>query len=186
MDEYYTIFDGDMSRKDVLKLMHTLIKKDPDFFDSYQFLIDDLFEDGKGEEAVSLLKATYQRAVERIVDNKGHWPKLMRWGFHENRHLMRIIDRYGFYCWKTGNTEEALTVFRHLLKVCPGDNLGARFNILAIHLGLSYTEWKDLFKIEDSPVEGLDGTKLYRWFQENAKQFPDDLLEHIEDEDVEN
>ncbi len=184
INEYSAIYDRDMSREETVTLMRKLIKKDPDFFDSYHTIIEALFEEDKIQEAITLLKEAYQRALTRIVDKKGRWPKRMEWGWRENRHLMRIIETYSIYCWQAGNTQEALTIFRNLLKVCPGDNLGARFNILAIHLGLSYSEWYTLFKVENSPVQGLDGIKLYKWFQQHAKKFSDDLHQYIEDDDL--
>ncbi len=178
MDEYYTIFDGKMTRGEATKLMRSLIKKDPDFYDSYQILVNILFMKGKNKEAKGLLKEAYQRAVKRIADSQGRWPKLMRWGFLENRHLMRIINRYGIYYWETGNTKEALFIFRKLLKACPDDNLGVRFDILAIHLGLCYAEWLILFSVKDDP-QGLDALKMDEWFYEHAKKFPEDFHEHI-------
>ena len=175
MDEYYTIFDGDMTRKDVLKLMHKLMKVDPDFYDTYHIVIGVLFEENKTEQAGKLLKDAYIRALTRIVDAQGQWPKLMRWGFLENRHLMRIIDRYALYCWDTGNTDEALPIYRKLLAVNPNDNQGARESILAIRMGMSFKGWEKKFALKDG--DGLDAMKLAKWFDTHAKKFPEEFEE---------
>ena len=183
MDEYYTIFDGETTREDVLKLMHKLIKRDPDFYDTYNILVDALFEEGKAKEAAALLKTAYERAVKRIADSQGRWPKLMRWGFMENRHIMRIIDRYALYCWETKNVDEALTIFRQLLKANTNDNQGVRYNILAIKMGLSSEEWEKPFEIKrDNKAMGLDAIKLEEWFESNAKKFPEEFQEPFADD----
>ena len=183
MEEYYDVLENGFSQEEVLKLMYQFIKRDPDFFDPYTLVVNILLEQGKTEEAAALLKTAYERALIRIVDVKGRWPKFLRWGFFENRHIMRIIDRYALFSWETGNTEEALTIFRQLLKANLKDNLGARYYILAIRMGLSCSEWDKPFESKhNGVVMGLDGIKTDKWFESNAKKFPEEFQEFLSED----
>jgi len=112
----------------------------------------------------------------------------MMWGWMENRHLMRAIERYAFLCWQKGDTEEALTIFRNFLRVNPNDNQGVRNYILAIRMGMDIDKWEKQF-LADNPVQdgALDAIKLHDWFKNNAKKFPDDfnwLLKKWKKEDL--
>jgi len=182
MDKYYEIIDSNVSQAKVMKAMRKFMELDPDFYDPFHIVVDRLFERGKKVEATAILKYAYERAIMRIVDARGQWPKVMRWGFLENRHLMRIIDRYAMFCWEAGKVDEALTIFRQLLKVNPTDNQGSRYNILAIRMALGYEEWEKPFESKhNGVVVGLNGIKLAEWFDKNSEKFPEDFL--VDDED---
>ncbi|PIZ81990.1 MAG: hypothetical protein COY02_00805, partial [Parcubacteria group bacterium CG_4_10_14_0_2_um_filter_41_6] len=90
--------------------------------------------------------------------------------------LMRAIDRYAYLLWEDGQTEDALEIFRHLLRANPGDNQGARHSILAILMGMG-ADWEDMFMITTGPAAGmgLDARQLGDWFDTNAKKFPDEF-----------
>jgi tetratricopeptide (TPR) repeat protein len=156
--------------------MRRLVEADPLFFDSYLVLADLLYEEGKEAEARDIISSAYQKALLLIVDNKGNWPKEMAWGWLENRHIMRTIERYAYQLWEEGKPEEALDVFRRLLKANPGDNQGVRHSILAIRLGLG-VDWEEQFVVKEGPMAGqaLEAMPLHRWFERNAKKFPEEF-----------
>jgi len=176
MSEYYDLMEARPKLPILKKKMQSLIKRDPDFFDSYSVLADILLQEGKIKESDNLVIQAYERAVRRIADKKGNWPKVMEWGFLENRHLMRIIQRYGYLLWEQGKEEEALAVFRKLLRANPGDNQGARHSILAIRLGAGM-DWDEPFLVKKGPMAGqaMDACKVSDWFDKNAKKFPDEF-----------
>ncbi len=182
MDEYYTIFDEHLTQKEVHDLMYKLIKKDPDFFDTYLVLVDMLFEDGKPEEAAQLLREAYERALLCILDEQGNWPKFIRWGFIGNRHILRTFERYAKYCWEQGKVNEALSLYRKILKVNLQDNTGARYAILALRLGLKSDEWEKPFEVPGNP-DALDASKMSRWFADYVPKFPEEFGEPEGDED---
>ena len=93
-DKFYYIMGKNLSESKMLTEMRKLIEIDEDFYDPYLAMADILFSQGKSEEAQALAKNAYERAVARIADSKGQWPKVMRWGFLENRHLMRALEYY--------------------------------------------------------------------------------------------
>ncbi len=176
MDEYYNLTERNIGERKMEQEMRRLIEVDPEFYDPYQIILDLLIAKGKEKEAESLLAEVYESAVKRIADDKGRWPKRMEWGFLENRHLMRLIERHAYFRWGKGDTDEAIDIFRRLLHCNPGDNQGARNAILAIRLGLGPDEWQIPFEIKERGcMPGLDAGKLNDWFEENAKRFPEEF-----------
>jgi tetratricopeptide (TPR) repeat protein len=176
MHEFYEITETVRSRRKLKAEMQRLIEEDPLFFDPYLVLADVLFEEGKKEAARKLISDAYHKTVRLIADKNGSWPKEMAWGWLENRHIMRAIERYAYQVWEEGSREEALDIFRRLLRANPRDNQGARHSILAIRLGLG-TDWEDQFLVKEGPMAGqaLETGPLHRWFEENAKQFPEEF-----------
>ena len=177
MDKFYEITDrDDLSDEQLIKEMLRLIELDKDFYDPYLELAEIYSYNGSEMEAAAVLLEAYERAIKRIVDSKGRWPKEMFWGFLENRHLMRTIEAYAILCWDIGQTDEALDIFRRLLRANPDDNQGARFSILAIKMGLSREDWQKPLEAEhDGEVVGIDGFKLHDWYEKNYKNFPEKL-----------
>lgn len=176
MHDFYDLMDSNASAKKMKKELNEMIEEDEDFYDTYIALADLYFYNGKDKEGEKLLKEAFERAVMRITNSKGNWPKLMEWGFLENRHLMRAIEHYGTLCWEDGKTDEALDIFRRLLRMNPGDNQGVRHNILAIKLGLGVEEWQKPFEAKHNrKIIGLDARKVSEWFEENAKKFPEEF-----------
>ncbi len=154
------------------KRLRNLIKKDSYYFDSYLTLADILIEENQLGEARKLIKEGFDNAIKRLTCNKGRWPRILEWGYMENRHIIRILDRWGMDLWDDGNTEEALDHFRNLFKSNPSDNIGVRFNILAIRMGLD-SKYERKFA---STIPGfLDARKVFQWFEQNSKKFPDEF-----------
>lgn len=170
---YYDLLDRNLSRRKLKEEMQGLIQEDPDFYDTYIIVADILEDEGKAEEARKLLYTAYERAVLRIVDKEGNFPKRIEWGWLDNRHLVRAIDRWARELWEDGKTEEALDIFREVLHSNLNDNIGARHDILAIRLGLGPNyEQKFVAKGMDGY---LDAFKLSEWFHEHSKEFPDEF-----------
>ncbi|MEK7161735.1 MAG: hypothetical protein AAB729_03535 [Patescibacteria group bacterium] len=176
MREFYDITEEVSNRKKLKTEMRRLIEEDPIFFDPYITLADLLLDEEKNEEAKHLIRDAYQKAMLLIVDKDGNWPKEMAWGWLENRHIMRAIEHYAYQIWEEGKIEEALDIFRRLLKTNPGDNQGTRHNILAIRLGLG-TDWQEPFMVKEGSMAGqaLEAGPLHKWFDENSKKFPEEF-----------
>ncbi len=173
MHDYYEMLERKMSAIKLLEKMRGFIKKDPDFYDSYLVAADILDSIGKKEESNNLLSLAYERAVTRIVDKEGNFPKRIEWGWLDNRHLVRAIERWALELWEQGKNEEALDIFRRLLKANPHDNIGARHNILAIRLGLG-ADYESEFETKDMPGY-LDALKVMNWFDKHVQKFPEEF-----------
>jgi len=94
MYRFYESVEKRVSESALLKRMQKLIEEDPDFYDSYITASEILYGQKKNDQADALMREGYERAVARISDAKGRWPKEILWGYLENRHLMRMIEEY--------------------------------------------------------------------------------------------
>lgn len=173
MTDYYDLMEKNLPDTKLKKELEILIKKDPDFYDPYSVLATVIIREGKYDKGMSLLKTAFERAIVRIVDKDGNFPKSLLWGWLGNRHIIRIIYTWAVELWKSNKLEEALDLFRRLLKSNPNDNIGARYSILAIRLNLTpgYDE-----QFESKRMPGyLDAVKISYWFEKNSKKFPDEF-----------
>jgi len=172
--EYYDVLDeyeaGTSTRKIKARLKE-LIEKDPDFLDPYISLYGMLLEENKTREAEEILDEAYRRALALITDEKGNWPDSLPWGWLENRHIIRTLVNKAVSLWDQEKTDEALEMFRKLLRTNPSDNAGVRFYILAIRLNMSLEEFEKKF---DKGGFYL-ATEIDGWFEENSKKFPDEF-----------
>ena len=175
MDEYYELLDSDLTETKLLKSMLQLIRKDPDFLDPYIVSADTLLRSNKIKSGLKLIEEAYNKALNLIVDENGKWPKRMVWGFLENRHIMRAIERYAYIAWEENNSELALEIFRKLLRVNIKDNQGARYAILALRMGLD-SDWDLKFMVKKGQMADLmEAKKIDDWFNENSKKFPEEF-----------
>ncbi len=162
--------EGRLTTKKAIKKLREIIRKDPDFLDPYLTICELLWEEGKEEEADRVLDEAYQRALRLITDEEGNWPDRLEWGWLENRHILRTLLNKGIERWDKGYTEEALSIFRNLLRTNPNDNLGVRDFILAIRKGMSYEEFERRFN-----KGGYYDSELVEWFEKHYKEFPDEF-----------
>ncbi|MEA3432235.1 MAG: tetratricopeptide repeat protein [candidate division WOR-3 bacterium] len=169
MHIYYDLcekYNGSNS-KSIKRQLKRLIEKDPNFLDSYSLLYKILQDEGNLPEAEKVLNNAYERALKLITDKKGNWPDVLEWGWLENRHIIRAILNKAISLWKNKKFDNALDLFRKLLKTNPGDNVGTRDYILAIRMNMSFEEFENRFN-----KGGYYDTELSDWFDENHKRFP--------------
>lgn len=173
--EYYEILDEMPARSIIKRRMKELIERDPNFYDPYVVVADILEDEGKIQEARLYRINAYELAMKRIADKYNNLPTEMHWGFLENRHIMRALQNYARFVWRFDhNTQEALKVFRYLLAVNPNDNQGARYEILALRLGLDWG-WEDKYTANIGGSIVVDPEPLEKWFNKNAKKFSEEF-----------
>ncbi|NOX35920.1 MAG: tetratricopeptide repeat protein [Calditrichaeota bacterium] len=152
------------------KELQKLIRKDPDFLDSYLLLAELHLEEDDLEARDRLIDQAYQRAVQLITDETGQWPEELRWGWWRNRHIIRALLTKGIQLWETGEDKAALELFRYLLRSNPNDNPGVRFYILGVRMGMSFQDFERRFNKGGYYDEDLD-----EWFAKNSARFPDEF-----------
>jgi len=172
MGDYYDLCEryNRKTAKTIKKQLKRLIEKDPDFLDSYLLLYQILQDEGDLSEAEKILDDAYERALKLITDKKGNWPDVLEWGWLENRHIIRTILNKAISLWKNGERDNALDLFRKLLKTNPADNVGARHYILAIRMNMSFEKFEKRFN-----KGGYYDMELMDWFDRNYKKFPDEF-----------
>jgi tetratricopeptide (TPR) repeat protein len=172
MDVYYALCDRYNGRnaKFIKKQLTELIEKDQNFLDSYVFLHEILRDEGKFAEAEKILDDAYQRAINLITDKNGNWPDILEWGWFDNRHIIRAILNKAISFWINGEVDIALDLFKKLLQTNPGDNIGARYFILAIKMDMSFYKYESCFD-----KGGFYDDKISDWFDENHRKFPNEF-----------
>lgn len=172
MDAYYDLCERYNGRnaKTIKKQLRGLIEKDADFLDSYLLLHEILQDEGKLEEAEAVLDQAFQRAIKLIADRKGQWPDELRWGWLENRHIIRTIVNKAISLWGEKKNDEALDLFRKILRTNPNDNPGVRYLILGILMGMSYSKFDKHFD-----RGGYWDSDIHQWFAQNHDKFPEEF-----------
>ncbi len=170
--KYYDALDrlDTASDRETIRAMKKLIKEDPDFLDPYLILHGIYQDNSKWEKADEILNEAYERAINTISGKKGNWPDVLLWGFMENRHIIRTIFNKGVSLWDNGKNDDALDIFRKLLKSNPNDNVGVRDFILAIRMDMSFEEYDERFN-----KGGYYDSESIKWFEENAPKFQDEF-----------
>lgn len=170
--KYYDLLETpDITTNDEMEqAMKKLIKKDPDFLDSYLILYEIYKKEEQFQKAQDILDKAFKRAINLIIDKKGNWPEELLWGFLGNRHIIRTLFIKAVSLWSNEDTEEALGIFRKLLKTNSNDNVGARNYLLAIRKGMTFTEYENRFN-----KGGYYDMESMKWFDNHAPEFPDEF-----------
>lgn len=168
MDEFQELIHGDYDNFKLKKELKQLIKKDPDFLNTYLKLFFILEEENNQVEANKILDEAYKRAVELITNEKGEWPEIMADDHIENQHIINIIYYKATNLWESGKVDKALFLLRQLIKMNPEDGIGARIIILAINMNMTTADYDKKFLVDDGYHTGM----ILNWFKENYHKFP--------------
>ncbi len=159
--------ESEDSRKSI-KILKDIIKKDPNYFDPYITLHDYYIEINETKKAFEILSKGYKNAINLIV-KKDRFPDELPWGFIENRHIIRVLFNFATLLWMAEHKDNALAILLQLLKSDTGDNIGARYSIIAILEGYESIEhFEEQFESENGM--GLDAMAMNEWFDKKAKK----------------
>lgn len=168
--EYFDLSDLELSSTKKIKALIKIIKTDAYFFDPYISLAETFEEQGLKVKSNSIINEGFKKCMDLILDKKGKWPDKLEWGWIENRHVIRIILNKGIKDWNIGKVDDALFLFKMLLKVNPNDNVGAREFVLAIKMNMTFDDYENKFN-----KGGYYGTESWEWFDKNYKKFPEEF-----------
>ena len=99
------------------------IEMDPTYADGYNHLANIAWRKGDWKQAEGLYGKALEFAEPEIKDA----PKGGFWGILETRPYMRALHGLGLTVWKQGRLEEAIGIFKQMLKLNPNDNQGVRY-----------------------------------------------------------
>jgi tetratricopeptide (TPR) repeat protein len=167
--QFYKIIEGKHGIEDIMPL----IEIDPDFLDSYLYITEALLDQGHENEAELFAEKAFVRALGMILDIDGSWPDELLWGFHENRPIIKVLMRKADYEWRQGRTDNALTLYKNLLKTNLSDNIGARYAIVGIRNGLTYNKYMQ----QVWPDQMTLARNVEVWFKKHAPKCAEDLAE---------
>ena len=167
--EFYKVIEGKHDIEDVMRVL----VKDRDFLDPYLYIVEALVDQGHEKEATDLAEQAFVRALGMILDIDGSWPDELVWGFHENRHIIRVLMRKADYEWRQCRTDNALALYKNLLKTNLSDNIGARYAIVGIRNGLTYQKYMQ----QVWPDQMTLAKNVEVWFKKHAPKCAEDLAE---------
>lgn len=86
-----------------------------------------------------------KKAYEETVRKFSKWPKEMLWGDMDNRAYMRAIQYRADLYADNDEKEEAIELYRLLLRLNPNDNQGVRYTISGVYAGISGDKINKMF-----------------------------------------
>jgi tetratricopeptide (TPR) repeat protein len=138
--DYGSVTPADMERQ-----LRGLLCEAPNFIDVYHHLAMFLEERGKGQEAQLLWAQAVNIGMQSFIEKFCADGNRLEWGWFENRPFLRAYHAFGLQYLDKGNIEMALSVFRTILALNPGDNQGIR--ALAVVCCLKLAMYKDVLKV---------------------------------------
>jgi tetratricopeptide (TPR) repeat protein len=137
--------------EDALRLVNDALKLDPDCTDAQRLMVSLL--PMSLENRIHLMKEVVEKAErnfgeEFFRENAGHF-----WGIVETRPYMRAKLHLAELLVEAGRLEEGAAVYARILELCPGDNLGVRYQLPALYLALRQTERASEFLSRSSDEE---------------------------------
>ena len=169
--DYQTLMEqgSSLGLEEITSSLQNIIKKDPCFLEPY-LVLDEIFtETGELNKASEIREEAFNTAVELLSDEEGNWPDEIPWE-EENQHIVRTILHKAISEWEQRNWQDTLDLFRLLLITNPNDNVAARFYLLAIRMGFTFTGFEDRFN-----KGGYYDNELNEWFNEHVERFPDEF-----------
>lgn len=145
-DLYYDAMEllddsGAAGAKKAENLLLKAIKSDPHRVQPYIGLAHVYGTTRNKQEAEKAILKAYEETINQFPV----WPDEMEWGYIENRPYMRATQsRADLYADK-GMKEEAIELYRLLLRLNPNDNQGIRYLVAGIYAGKSGDEINDMF-----------------------------------------
>ncbi len=154
---------GRISPTDMERQLRELLHDAPNFIDVYHHLAMLLDQQGKGQEANLLWQQAVNVGMQCFIEQFSTSGNKLEWGWLENRPFLRAYHSLGLQYMENGNTEMALSVFRTIMSLNPGDNQGVRALIVGCCLKLK--RYKDVLTVckdsqEDHMAETVYGHVL--------------------------
>jgi len=144
-ENYYDALEllncGKAGAKKALKLLDAALKMDEDYVQTYIGFICAYGNLGKEKEYEDAVKTAYQKTLKKFPK----WPKEMSWYDMDNRAYLRAIQYMAEWYWDNEEKDEAIKLFKLLLKLNPGDNQGARYEIAGLYAGLCGNDINEMF-----------------------------------------
>lgn len=110
-----------------------------------------------------MIEIAYKKTLKKFPK----WPEEMLWGHIENRAYMRALQYRADIYWDEGKNDQAIKLFRLLLKLNPNDNQGVRYEIAGLYAGL---KGPDVNKMTAEGNEKQDWSKRENLLKEQNKK----------------
>lgn len=166
-DLYYDAMEylrnGEEGARKAEEMLLYALKIDEHYVQTYVGLANVYGVSGDKKKARAAIIKAYEETLKKFPK----WPKEMPWGFLENRGYLRAIQHRADLFWDDGDNNEAIKLFRFLLKLNPNDNQGVRYEISALYAGITGDKLNKMF---DEGNEKQDWSRLEKLVEtQNSK-----------------
>jgi len=134
-----------LSPAELERQLRELLHEAPNFIDVYHHLAMLLDECGKGQEASLLWQQAVNIGMQCFIEQFSAAGNKLEWGWLENRPFLRSYHALGLQHLEYGNVEMALSIFRTIMSLNPGDNQGIR--ALVVDCCLKLKMYKDVLAV---------------------------------------
>ncbi|MDD2583023.1 MAG: hypothetical protein PHR66_13625 [Desulfuromonadaceae bacterium] len=154
---------GSVTPAEMERQLRELLHEAPNFIDVYHHLAMLLDQCGKSQEAQLLWQQAVNIGMQCFIEQFSSAGNKLEWGWLENRPFLRSYHSLGLQYMESGNTEMALSVFKTILSLNPGDNQGVR--ALVVDCCLKLKMYKDVLTVckdsqDDHMAETIYGRVL--------------------------
>lgn len=136
---------GSVSPAEMERQLRELLHEAPNFIDVYHHLAIFLSQKGKNQEASLLWQQAVNIGMQCFIEQFSASGNKLEWGWLENRPFLRAYHSLGLQYMESGNIEMALSVFRTIMSLNPGDNQGVR--ALVVDCCLKLKMYKDVLAV---------------------------------------
>jgi tetratricopeptide (TPR) repeat protein len=148
---------GSVTPAEMERQLRELLHEAPNFIDVYHHLAMLLDQRGKSQEARLLWQQAVNIGMQCFIEQFSAAGNKLEWGWLENRPFLRSYHSLGLQYMENGNTEMALSIFKTILSLNPGDNQGVR--ALVVDCCLKLKMYKDVLAIcKDSQADHMAET----------------------------
>lgn len=134
-----------ISPAEMERQLRELLPEAPNFIDVYHHLAMLLEQRGQLQEASLLWERAVNIGMQCFIEKFSAAGNRLEWGWIENRPFLRAYHAIGLQHMDSGNTEMALSIFRTIMSLNPGDNQGVR--ALVVECCLKLQRYKDILEI---------------------------------------
>jgi len=154
---------GSVTPAEMERQLRELLHEAPNFIDVYHHLAMLLNQCGKSQEAQLLWQQAVNIGMQCFIEQFSSAGNKLEWGWLENRPFLRSYHSLGLQYMEGGNTEMALSIFKTILSLNPGDNQGVR--ALVVDCCLKLKMYKDVLTVckdsqDDHMAETIYGRVL--------------------------
>lgn len=148
---------GGITPAELEQHLRGLLHEAPNFIDVYHHLAMLLEQRGNMLEASLLWEQAVNIGMQCFIEQFSAAGNKLEWGWIENRPFLRAYHAVGLQHMRSGNTEMALSIFRTIMALNPGDNQGVR--ALVVDCCLKLKMYKDVLTVcEDSADDHMAET----------------------------
>jgi len=156
--------------KSAEKLLLDALVMDSDYVQTYIGLVNLYSVWKKTKKTQENIKIAFEKTKQQFPK----WPRKMLWGYLENRAYLRAIQYQADLFADNGDNDNAINLYKLILRLNPNDNQGVRYLVAGLYAGIRGEKINQMFdegnrKQDWSKLEKLvaDQNKIYKFWKKS-------------------